>query len=382
MPDHPYQFEFVDSVHKINPLRWNELARNAGPFLQHAFFTALEDSQSIGNQSGWQPHHLIIYENHLLVGILPLFIKSHSYGEYVFDFAWANAYQQHDLHYYPKLVNAIPFTPVSGCRLLSDPTIPQAILYPLIVNHLKAHIEELQFSSYHSLFNLVDASQHYQQLGLPLRHSVQFQWFNKHYADFDDFLSHFTARRRKSVKNERKKVFANNIQILRLTGNNIAPEDMTFFYHCYCQTYLKRSGHSGYLSQAFFDLLLQTMADNVQLVIATKDGVRCAGALYLFDQQQLCGRYWGALEEVSGLHFECCYYQGIDFCIENSINSFNPGTQGEHKILRGFEPIYCYSNHWLKDPRFQQAIEHFIHQESSELKEYKQRASRLLPFKQ
>lgn len=381
MSNHPYQFSFVDSVHKINKHNWNKMAKDAGPFLQYEFFAALEDSQSTNEKTGWLPNHLVISDTNKIVGILPLFIKDHSYGEYVFDFAWANAYQQHQLDYYPKLVNAVPFTPVSGVRLLLDDQLSQSQLIPPLVSFIKQHLRVSKLSSFHSLFNQKAISDIYQSQGVMQRHNVQFQWFNNDYSDFSDFLSTFTSRRRKSVRNERKKVQSNQITIERLHGKSICAEDMQFFYHCYCQTYLKRSGHTGYLTKLFFQMLLETMAENLLLVIATKDSIRCAGALYLFDQQQLCGRYWGALQEVDGLHFECCYYQGIEFCIEQNLLSFNPGTQGEHKILRGFEPIYCYSNHWLARPDFQVAVEHFINQESSELARYKHQAAELLPFK-
>lgn len=214
------------------------------------------------------------------------------------------------------------------------------------------------------------------------RRSVQFQWFNREYQDFDHFLQGFTSRKRKSIRKERNKIAAQGIRVERLSGNNISREHMDIFYQCYRATYLKRSGHSGYLNQSFFTELHQNMADNMMLVLAWQGDIPIASALFFHQQSALYGRYWGALQEADGLHFECCYYQGIEFAIEHKINLFNPGTQGEHKILRGFEPSYCYSNHYLQDPRFAEAVERFLRQENEGLALYKADAESLLPYRQ
>ena len=342
---------------------------------------ALESSASIGGNSGWQPFHLVIYKHSEPVGVLPLYKKSHSYGEYVFDFAWANAYQQHGLEYYPKLIAAIPFTPVTGARLMLDDSVEQSELIPILCQEMSKQLNRLKLSSIHWLFvekpisEQLNTQQHIQRL------SVQFQWFNRHYSSFDDYLNHFNSRKRKSVKKERLKVTDQGVAVVRIHGDQLTEENMDFFYHCYKQTYLKRSGHEGYLTQAFFQQIFNTMPENLMLVIAYKETQAIASALFVYDQNQLCGRYWGALQDVPSLHFECCYYQGIEFCIEQDIGVFNPGTQGEHKILRGFEPIYCYSNHSLKELAFHEAVARFVDQEKKQIQAYKDNASSLLPFR-
>jgi predicted N-acyltransferase len=377
----PLSFEFISRIELIPAPDWDKLAFEHSPLLQHSFLAALENSGSVGEQTGWQAQHLTIYQSHSLIGILPLYIKTHSYGEYVFDFAWAEAYERHGLSYYPKLVSAIPFTPVTGSRLMLAAHINlDEVLGPLCAA-LKARATALGLSSIHWLFVEEELSAPLHEQGLLQRKSVQFQWYNRGYQSFEGFLARFTSRKRKNVRKERSKVCDAGISVKRISGGDIRPEDMDFFFSCYQQTYMKRSGHGGYLTRQFFSQLLSTMRDHLLLVIASKDEQPVAAAFYLYDQQQLCGRYWGALEEFDGLHFECCYYQGIAFCIEQGIASFNPGTQGEHKIMRGFEPIYCYSNHYLAEPAFHQAVERFLEQERPQIAHYKLQAESLLPFK-
>ncbi len=374
-------FEIVESINTISPDKWDSISKDQSPFLQHAFLSALEDSKSVGGDTGWQPRHLIGYEDNEIVAIMPMYEKTHSYGEYVFDFAWADAYHQHQMLYYPKLVSAIPFTPVTGNRILTTDNINSIQLLDKLVQFLRTYIAQHNISSFHFLFPQQEESSQLKKLTCVQRVSVQFQWFNQNYVDFNDFLSTFTARRRKTVKKERLKVQAQGVQIKRLKGTEIASKDMDFFYQCYCQTYLKRSGHSGYLTSDFFKLILQNMPENLLLVIASDDSGPVASALYIFDDNQLNGRYWGSLKDLDALHFECCYYQGIEFCIENNIQTFNPGTQGEHKILRGFKPTTCYSNHHLAEPAFHAAVERFIDQETPGILQYKRNASQVLPFK-
>lgn len=382
MENNAFHFEFIDRISRVNQANWDSLAHNQHPFISYAFLNALEASGSVGPDTGWQPQHLLIYQNHQLVGILPLYSKTHSYGEYVFDFAWANAYHQHGLNYYPKLIAAIPFTPVTGSRLLLADEINNDTAISTILDALKHHLNAQQLSSIHWLFVRKSFANMLVANGFLERRSVQFQWVNRDYQDFSSFMHSLTARRRKSIRKERQKVQDAKIAIRRINASQIEPQHMAFFYQCYKQTYLKRSGHEGYLTKTFFEHILQSMPDNLMLVIAEREQQPIAAALYLYDQNQLCGRYWGSLVDVDGLHFECCYYQGIEFCIEQGIASFNPGTQGEHKILRGFEPIYCYSAHWLAEPAFLHAIERFLRQEGPEIVQYKKNAEGLLPFKQ
>lgn len=374
-------FQFIHSIDEVPKQIWDDLNQNQALFCSYPFLAALEQSGSVGGDTGWIPHHLVAYQDEAVIGILPMYKKSHSYGEYVFDFAWAEAYQRYHKQYYPKLVNAIPFTPVTGTRLLTNNKTDPVKLLEKMYLHIKQQLPTLDASSVHFLFPFEKVSQQLQGLGAVQRRSVQFQWFNRGYQHFDDFIATFTARRRKSVRKERQKIAQQELTVKRFHGETLTSVEMDFFYLCYCQTYLKRSGHSGYLNKSFFTNILENMRQNILLVIASHNDTPVAGALYLYDQTQLCGRYWGAIEDFDGLHFECCYYQGIEFCIQQNLASFNPGTQGEHKILRGFEPIFCYSNHWLDDPSFQDAVSRFVKQEAPGIEAYKISAAEVLPFK-
>ncbi|MEP0356918.1 MAG: GNAT family N-acetyltransferase [Paraglaciecola sp.] len=376
-----FTFKFFSSIENIGQSTWDAFAVHHSPFCHYKFLHSLEATGCVGGQTGWHPQHIVVYQNLQPVGILPLYKKTHSYGEYVFDFAWANTYREYGVNYYPKLVSAIPYTPVTGARLMTALNIDKAALLNALCNTIQKQLENLSMSSMHWLFVDKATSEHLSQHDQLMRLSIQFQWFNKAYTSFEDYLTTFNSRKRKSVKKERLKVSEQEVTIKRLYNKQLNQEDMTFFYHCYKQTYLKRSGHEGYLSAKFFEKLFIEMPNNLMLVVANRAGTPVASALFVYDKNQLCGRYWGALEEISSLHFECCYYQGIEFCIEKKIEMFNPGTQGEHKILRGFEPIYCYSNHHLAELAFHDAVAKFIDSESKSLEQYKSQAEELLPFK-
>lgn len=375
------RFEFVDSIKSVRRDDWQRLSADAGPFLSHPFLSALEETGAVSEATGWTPQHLVIYQHNKVVGVQPWYRKSHSYGEYVFDFAWANAYHQHGLAYYPKLISAVPFTPITGSRLLLAPELTLDAVLPDLTKVLAQTVQDSGLSSLHWLFCPKVQSTQLTQLGWSERCSVQFIWRNRHYTGFSDFLSHFTARRRKSVRKERQKISQQGVTVTRLTGESIDSTAMQFFSACYQQTYFKRSGHQGYLPPEFFTRIAASMRDNIMLVIASRDGQPLASALYFYDHYELCGRYWGSLEEVDGLHFECCYYQGIEFCIEHQIPTFNPGTQGEHKILRGFEPTLCYSAHLIGNAQFKRAIDDFLQRERAGMLAYQQEAATLLPYK-
>jgi predicted N-acyltransferase len=377
-----YTFKFSTSIEQVGQTVWDGLANGSSPFCQYPFLHALETSGSVGGKSGWEPFHLVIYQNSQPVGILPLYKKTHSYGEYVFDFSWANTYRQYGVNYYPKLIAAIPFTPVTGARLMLGVNVDKQRLLPFLCQEITNQLTLSGMSSMHWLFVEQDISQALQEHGQIQRQAVQFQWINRQYSSFEDYLTHFNSRKRKNVKKERINVTTQGIKVVRLHGDNLTEENMRFFYDCYKQTYLKRSGHDGYLTESFFQQIFRNLHHNLMLVIALKGDQPIASALFVFDQNQLCGRYWGALEEIHSLHFECCYYQGIEFCIEQNIAHFNPGTQGEHKILRGFEPIYCYSNHSLKELAFHEAVERFVQQETPQIEQYKNNSEKLLPFRQ
>lgn len=379
-----YTITIIDDIAQIPEAQWNTLAEGAGPFLQHAFLSALERSARCTNESGWQPCHIVITENSHIVAAIPGYLKTHSYGEYVFDHAWANAYHQHGLDYYPKWISAIPFTPVSGKRLLTTNRVKvSSQLIASITDELTHYCEAnygVTLSSMHWLFNAhTDHSLWKESRHLP-RYNVQFQWHNYDYNHFDDFLASLTSRKRKDIKKQRRRHNDKGIHFVHSTGESIDEETLDFFIKCYQATYLKRSGHTGYLNRDFFYRLSKTMADNMLIVTAKEHDEPIACALFFYDETGLYGRYWGALRDIDGLHFACCYFEGIAFAINNSLPLFNPGTQGEHKILRGFEPIYCQSQHRLFEGAFHQAVAQFLQQETQHLADYFNQARNALPF--
>jgi predicted N-acyltransferase len=378
----------------------NELT---SPFLKYAFLQAFEQTKCVGDKTGWLVSHLVVRDdNKTLIGFLPAYVKTHSYGEYVFDNSWAHAYEQNGLAYYPKLIIAIPFTPVTGARLLlaKNVSLTQMTAYIALIN--SELMTTLSVSSVHFLFASKQVSTELLAQNFHQRMSVQFNWHNKQYSHFDDFMAGLTARRRRSIRKERAGIAKQGVQVRRIASTDIQENDMAFFYKCYQQTYLKRSGHTGYLRPEFFHTLLENMPHNLLLVVAEQnindsdaitadslngeygadDPQAIAAALFLYDENGLYGRYWGALRDVSGLHFEACYYQGIEFCIENDIPLFNPGTQGEHKILRGFAPALCYSNHKMREGAFDRAVADFLERETPHIIDYAKNSASLLPYKQ
>lgn len=336
------------------------------PFLQPAFLQALEDKQCVGGNTGWHPHYLQYGES-----LLPAFIKQHSYAEYVFDFAWAEAYARYGYAYYPKLIIAAPFTPVPGPRVLGENNLQ-------LWQALSEHCRQKGFSSAHVQFCEADLIKQLPDNWL-IREGVQFHWFNRGYSSFSHYLEHFVARKRKTLLKERRRIQEQGIEVIRKSGHTLTPADWQVFYQCYHNTHAQR-GRKGYLTQAFFQQLGQNMPGQILMVQAYYQQQPLACALFFHDEHALYGRYWGALAEVDCLHFELCYYQGIEFCIANKLRLFNPGTQGEHKIARGFEPVPTYSAHYIAEPAFARAIAEFIAEETRELAEYRAQAAQLLPF--
>lgn len=369
-----------NSISNIPHTTWDAAFAHGGPCLRHAFLSCLENSHSVGGDSGWQPQHIAWYKKGDLVALMPGYKKYHSYGEYIFDHSWADAYRRYGLQYYPKWINAIPFTPVTQQRLgiVSD----QEINRHELLATLEQFVTENRYSSAHCLFVNQDEIDAFHSSPWAHRTSVQFEWHNHQYTDFEDYLSVLTARRRRSINKERKHIAKQSVHIERKFAEHLTQADMDFFYRCYQVTYLKRSGHNGYLTRAFFEQLFATCQHNILLVIAYQQTQPVGSAFYLYDDNVLYGRYWGALTDVSGLHFECCYYQGIEFAIEQGIERFNPGTQGEHKILRGFAPTTCHSLHYLAHPQMHDAVQDFVGRERPAIEQYRQECETLLPFKQ
>ncbi|HSC76098.1 MAG TPA: GNAT family N-acetyltransferase [Pseudomonadales bacterium] len=372
---------FISSIEQISADKWNSITRLDYPFLRHEFLHALEASQSVCAERGWQPQHLLIENNEQLLAVLPLYIKNHSMGEYVFDHSWAKAYQRNGLPYYPKLLSAIPFTPASGPRL-SFTDCDESLLIKTVAEALEQQCHDIGASGWHVLFPQEKELLLWQQANSNTRLGCQFHWFNCHYKNFDDFLAGFSSRKRKELKRERRRVADQNIRLECLTGEQITIEHWQAFYRFYQLTNLKYNGHGGYLTGDFFVRLHQTMRNSLLLVMAyNENNEAIAGALNFFSSDTLFGRYWGSIQDVEFLHFEACYYQGIEFCIERGLQRFDPGAQGEHKIPRGFQPTLTYSQHWIAHPGFRDAIKNFLAEESKGVEQYKQDACTALPFK-
>lgn len=348
---------------QIDPAAWDALpGESAQPFLTHAFLTALHATGCATPRTGWTERYLTAWSGTRLVGAMPLYAKTHSYGEYVFDWGWAEAYRRHGRTYYPKLVGAIPFTPVTGPRLLTnDAGVRRALL-----GHALRLVGGGEYSSLHVLFLTADEMRDAQPLALTVRAGVQFHWTNESYGNFDDFLAAFSHDKRKKVKQERRKLAGAGVGFERRRGADITDDDWAFFHRCYTATY--RAHHSTpYLSEAFFRRIGQALPDNVVLVVGHRNGERVCAALDIHDRRTLWGRYWGALEYIPGLHFEACYYQAIEFCIEQGIARFEGGAQGVHKLARGLRPVSTHSLHAVGDSDFAPAIDDFCARERLEV---------------
>ncbi|MDO6562578.1 GNAT family N-acetyltransferase [Amphritea sp. 1_MG-2023] len=381
------QFNFYSAIEQIGAACWNSLCTTQYPFLRYEYLYALEHSGSVSPNTGWQPCHLVVSEADQTIAIMPLYLKSHSYGEYVFDWSWADAYQRHGLEYYPKLVTAIPFTPCYGPRLMLQRDLNEAAQQALTEQVLAAIMQlasQYHASGWHGLFISDTLLNKSQQPQLNYRLGTQYHWFNRDYHCFDDFLATFSSRKRKNLRKERNKIIAHNIQHRFISGTQLTDTMLGQFYQFYQTTYLKR-GRQGYLNEAFFHLLRDNLADQLHICFAydlnQSDTDAVAGALFFEGDDTLYGRYWGALAEYDSLHFETCYYQGIEYCIRHQLQRFDPGAQGEHKVQRGFEPIETWSAHWLAQPEFQQAVQQFTAEEAELVYQEMDRLRDRLPFK-
>lgn len=376
---------FLHSINDILPTQWQEIFADNYPFTQHAFLASLETSGCVQQSTGWQAQHILAHEGGKLIAAMPCYIKTHSYGEYVFDWAWADAYHQHGLNYYPKLLSAIPFTPATGPRLMFDQSIQsdeqKISVIKTIGQALHDKFGPQGLSSWHLLFPTAEVSSLLVKCGWQQRVGIQYHWFNKDYASFDEFLARFKSRKRKTLRKEREAIVRQGISMQVIVGADINDEMMTEFYRFYHLTYLKRSGQHGYLNLKFFHLLLAKMQDNLVMISATKNGSLIGAALCFKDDSTLYGRYWGCEREYEFLHFEACYYQGIEFCIKTGLRRFDPGAQGEHKIARGFEPVKTLSNHVIMQADFSHAIEQFINAEKTQVDAQLAYLKTLLPFK-
>ena len=371
----------IRQIAEIDSTEWNALAGTDYPFLRHEFLSALETSGAVSAQTGWQAQHLLVMDNQALIAVMPLYLKFHSWGEYVFDQAWAQAYQSHGLAYYPKYLTSIPFTPCVGPRLIIKADQPFEPIVGILLKFIQSQADLQGVSSWHCLFAEPGLIKSLAAEKLIIRETVQFQWFNRGYSSLDDFLATLTASKRKMIKRERRKVREQGIYLQRLLGKQIQTTDWQLFYRFYALTYLKRQSQP-YLNLAFFLTLASTMPEQLQLILAIKDSQPVAAALFFEGTDSLFGRYWGCDDEYDALHFEACYYQGIDYCIAQGLKRFDSGAQGEHKIARGFEPISTYSAHWIKAPEFALAIHDFVRRETNHINQYRLAAATYLPFRE
>ncbi len=370
-----FSVEIITSINDIAASDWDALT-DGTPLISHAFLSALENSASVGQGTGWMPHPLIVKQHNRLVGAMPLYLKNHSYGEYVFDWAWADAYKRSGLDYYPKLLSAIPFSPITSSRLLSHQPQVQLLMIEALENMLQQH----QLSSAHILFPDDLSASQLASVGWLKRSGVQFRWQNKNYQDFEDFLTTLSHDKRKKIHQERKKIAQAGVVCRQIKGTQATADDWDFFYQCYSNTY--REHHSTpYLTKPFFYEIGKTMPQNILLIVAEVDGKPVASTLNIYNQHTLYGRYWGAVQFVSGLHFELCYYQAQQFCIAENISYFEGGAQGEHKLARGFEPRPTCSYHKIAHPDFEAAIKQFLNREGEGIAAYTSELEERAPFK-
>jgi len=378
-----FKLEILDRLSDISASEWNALLpKDAGPFLRHEFLSALEDTDCVGGNTGWQVTHLVLKDGRKLLGAMPLYLKQHSYGEYVFDWSWAQAYEQQGMEYFPKALCAIPFTPVQGSRILSADNVDAGLLRQHLIEGLKTVVLQNNLSSAHVLFPYADEVKNFEKQGFMLRDSVQFHWHNQGFENFEQFLAVLTMKRRKNIRREREQVARELISFRHVPGELSTDADWKFFYRCYANTYLEHHS-SPYLSEAFFKLWAKRLPENLHLIIAERSGNPIAASMLVVDPKssKAYGRYWGAIEYVPCLHFETAYYQAIEYCIANQIQTFEGGAQGEHKMARGFLPTTIQSAHFIADPQFAKAVQHFLNREHQGIGAYVDELAEHSPLK-
>lgn len=368
-----------DTIANIAPQAWNALAGDTWPFLKHEFLLAAETSGSVTPDAGWTPRHLAIYDGDQLRAAMPLYQKDHSWGEFVFDWAWARAYEQAGLPYYPKLVSAIPFTPAPSRRLLlADAGDREGAI--ALVHGAVTLANETHCSSLHLLFPAAEEVDVLRDAGLHLRKDCQFHWHNDGYANFDEFLATFNSAKRKKARRDRRKVQEAGIRFRRLRGADLTAEIWDEVYRLISITFMRR-GSLPYFTLDFFRKISAALPDGILVVLAEKDDTPVAAAVFFVGEQALYGRYWGSDGHYDALHFETCYHQGIEYCIDHGLRLFEPGTQGEHKVARGFVPTATWSAHWLKHPEFFAVIGDYLERERQHVERYMDAVDERSPYK-
>lgn len=372
--------KIVDSLDEIPALDWNKLIPDSNPFIKHEFLAGLERNNCLAGH-GWSPAHIVIYDNKNLVAAMPMYIKTNSTGEFVFDWSWAEAYQNAGGEYYPKLLSAIPFAPVTGPRILFNPKVNNIDeLTDLLFSSVFYTAENNNYSSFHCLFPDNSQLELFEKYNMDLRMNCQYHWFNKNYTCFDEFLDTLDSKHRKNIKRERKSVYDQNIEIEILKGNEISEHQWDIFYKFYCSTFYRKWGEPR-LTLQFFQSLSLYMPESTLLMLARKNNRYIAGAYAMCSNDTLYGRHWGCSNWYNNLHFELCYYQTIEYCIRNGLKCLNAGAQGEHKISRGFIPVKTWSLHWIRNNQFRNAVKQFLLQETEYIEQYMNNMQLHLPYK-
>ncbi len=371
---------FCSSLSNIKSSEWNECVGNDHPFLQYEFLHALEKSNSANTKTGWQPYHYIEQKDGRIISLCPLYIKNHSFGEYIFDHSWADAYHRYGINYYPKLQSAIPFTPVSGDRIVLNKSVKDKKGKQVqVVNNIIEEAKKINVSSLH--FNFVNDASNWNEIdNIMVRSGIQFHWKNNEYKNFNEFLNDLSSRKRKIIRRERQCIENNNLTVKILNGDDINEEHISFFYDCYLDTTGKKWG-STYLTKEFFFEIFHNFRNKILLIMAYQEDKMIASAINFLSKTHLYGRLWGSKYEVPFLHFELCYYQAIEYAIQNKIQIVEAGAQGEHKLQRGYAPTKTWSAHWIKDKEFSKAIQNFLDNESQLIDNQKEKLEDYLPFK-
>ena len=375
-----YRSEIVGGLASVDASEWNRVAGDRSPFVRHEFLCALEEHGCACSETGWSPCHVLLYDGGRLVGAVPMYAKSHSYGEFVFDWSWADAYARAGLEYYPKLVVSIPFTPAAGPRLLYERTGADSDVPDLLVDTAVAFARHADVPTLHWLFTDDDDSDRLSQREHLIRSGCQFHWRNPGFRDFQDYLDGFTSKRRKSIRKERREAAAAPVEIEVRDGTEMGEEQWVAYHALYASTYERKYGHP-FLTRDFFLTVGETMADGVIVVLARRGSRYVAGAHFFRDASMLYGRNWGCFEFHRSLHFEMCYYRAIEYCIARKLDGFEAGAQGEHKILRGFMPVLTRSAHWVRHDAFRKAIEDFLIREDRGVRAYISEMRNHSPFK-
>ncbi len=377
-------FSFISSLKYVQRADWNALLEDDNPFLCYEFLSALEQNDCLGEKYGWYPHHLIVRDvAGALIAATPLYIKTNSYGEFVFDWSWASAYEQAGLNYYPKLISSIPYTPATGKRLLLSPKLSseqQVDVASKMIQATLSESEKLNMSGTHWLFNEADECNYFREQGQMFRLGCQYHWHNHNYESFDQFLDKFISRKRKKVKQERRYVKEQNIEIKRVHGNELNEEQWQQIHRFYESTFYRKSGIPT-LSLDFFKEVGSTMGEQIVLVLSYSDEQLVACAINFRSSHTLYGRFWGCTHAFHSLHFEACYYQGIEYAIFNKLKVFEPGAQGEHKISRGFLPTKTWSAHSIHDSRFEPSIRDFCKREQEYMQQDYDELMMLSPYR-